>query len=165
DGQEIAFYRSSDHDIGIYVVSALGGTAQKLYSGLSSSWTTGLSWSPDGKVLAFSASGADRNRTSIALLSLADSTTRSLTSPSGQEMDIAPAFSRDGSRLAFVRGNIAGGAADLYVIPSTGGTPKRLTFDKGTRVGPTWTSDGHDVVFSSERGGSIGLWRISASGG
>lgn len=166
DGQQVAFYRRSDHDIGIYVVPALGGTAQKLYSGRSSSWTTGLSWSPDGNVLAFSpSSGADKNRTSIALLSLTDSTTRWLTSPSDQEMDIAPAFSRDGSRLAFVRGNIAGGAADLYVIPSAGGVPKRLTFDKGTRVGPTWTSDGHDVVFPSERGGSIGLWRISASGG
>jgi len=167
DGRQVAFYRDTDHSIDIYVVPALGGTAQRLYTGLSSTWTRGLSWSPDGKALAFSASGAaDKNRTSIALLSLADSTTRSLTSPSGQEIDINPAFSPDGSTVAFVRATLAGAVADLYVIPSTGGMPKRLTFDsRWIKGAPTWTPDGRDIVFSSGRGGSIGLWRVSASGG
>src|SRR5262249_55762929 len=31
--------------------------------------------------------------------------------------------------------------------------------------GLTWTADGHDIVFSSMRGGELSLWRVPASGG
>ena len=56
--------------------------------------------------------------------------------------------------------------ADLFVVPVTGGEPKRLTFDNREISGPpAWTPDGRDIVFSSTRGGLASLWRISASGG
>jgi Tol biopolymer transport system component len=123
-------------------------------------------WSPDGKVLAFSDGQADKTHAWIALLSLVDSTTRPLTSPPGQNLDYAPAFSPDGSTLAFVRGIAAGVVEDLYVVPVTGGAPRRLTFDNAwINAPPSWTPDGRDIVFSSLRGGSSTLWRISASGG
>ena len=50
-------------------------------------------------------------------------------------------------------------------MPAAGGAPKRLTFDNCFIEGITWTPDGRDIVFSSLRGGSTTLWRISASGG
>jgi Tol biopolymer transport system component len=52
----------------------------------------------------------------------------------------------------------------LFVVPVTGGEPRRLTFDN-FGGSPVWTPDGSDIVFSSERGGLVSLWRISASGG
>ena len=166
DGRRVAFYRFSEHGTAVYTVPALGGTEQRLHAGFSGSWTAGLDWSPDGKVLAFSEGQEDKNRAWIALLSLADSTTRPLTSPSNQEYDTAPAFSPDGSTVAFVRGIVAGVVSDLYVSPVTGGTPKRLTFDKTWILGSlTWTPDGREIVFSSTRGGLGALWRVSASGG
>src|SRR5258708_39315232 len=54
DGRRVAFYRHIDDGSAIYVVPALGGTQQRLHVGRSSPWATGLNWSPDGKVLAFS---------------------------------------------------------------------------------------------------------------
>jgi Tol biopolymer transport system component/DNA-binding winged helix-turn-helix (wHTH) protein len=166
DGRRIAFYRHSEQGTAIYTVPALGGTEQRLHAGLSGPWTFGLDWSPDGKVLAFSDAQGDKNRAWIALLSLADSTTRPLTSPSSQEYDSAPAFSPDGSTMAFVRGIVAGVVSDLYVTPVAGGMPKRLTFDKTWIWGSlTWTPDGREIVFSSSRGGLGALWRVSASGG
>jgi Tol biopolymer transport system component/DNA-binding winged helix-turn-helix (wHTH) protein len=166
DGRQVAFYRCSEHGTAIYKVPALGGTEQRLHAGSSGPWTVGLDWSPDGKVLAFSEGQEDKNRAWIALLSLADSTTRPLTSPSSQEYDSFPAFSPDGSTVAFVRVIVAGVVSDLYIVPAAGGTPKRLTFDKTWIMGSlAWTPDGREIVFSSMRGGLGALWRISASGG
>jgi Tol biopolymer transport system component/DNA-binding winged helix-turn-helix (wHTH) protein len=166
DGRRVAFYRYSERGTAIYTVPALGGMEQRLHTGFSGPWAMGLDWSPDGKVLAFSEGQEDKNRAWIALLSLADSTTRPLTSPSNQEYDSSPAFSPDGSTLAFVRGIVAGVVSDLYVVPAAGGTPKRLTFDKTWILGSlAWTPDSREIVFSSTRGGLGALWRISASGG
>ena len=167
DGRRVAFYRDADHGTSIYVVPALGGTEHRLYTGLSSAWTTGLNWSPDGKFLAFADSHGETNHTWISLLSLADSSTRQVTFPSGPEIDYSPAFSPDGSTLAFVRGSIVGVVSDLYVVPTVGGVAKRLTFDNTWILGsPTWTPDGRDIVFSSDRGGGLnGLWRVSPTGG
>src|SRR5579862_1006426 len=167
DGRRVAFYRDVDHGTAIYAVSALGGTEQRLYSGLSSAWTNGLNWSPDGKVLAIADSHGETNHTWISLLSLADSSTRQLTFPSGPEIDYWPAFSPDGSTVAFVRGSIVGVVHDLYVVPTAGGIATRLTFDNTWILGPpAWTPDGRDIVFSSDRGGGLNsLWRVSPAGG
>ena len=116
--------------------------------------------------MAFSDIQADRTHAWITLLSLVDSTTRRLSSPKNQNLDYGPAFSPDGSAVAFVRGIAPGVVEDLYIVPTAGGEPKRLTFDNAWLFGPpTWTADGRDLVFSSWRGGLPSLWRISASGG
>ena len=166
DGRRVAFYRFWDGGgIAFYVVPALGGTEHRLHRVAFKPWSSGLSWSPDGSSLAFPGAQENESGTWISLLSLADSSTRRLTSPSGQDADYSPAFSPDGSRVAFVRGTLAGVVQDLYVVPTRGGEPKRLTFDRTWIKGsPTWTPDGRDIVFSSPRRGLLSLWRISASG-
>jgi Tol biopolymer transport system component/DNA-binding winged helix-turn-helix (wHTH) protein len=167
DGRRVAFYRFWDSGgIAFTVIPALGGSEHKLHKEPYRPWACGLDWSPDGSVLAFSATQEDKSNTWISLLSLTDSSTRRLTSPSEQDADYSPAFSPDGSTVAFVRGTLAGAVQDLYVVPTAGGESKRLTFDKTwIRGSPTWTPDGRDIVFSSARGGLASLWRISASGG
>jgi Tol biopolymer transport system component/DNA-binding winged helix-turn-helix (wHTH) protein len=168
DGQRIAFIRTGQRDESdaIYVVPSLGGTAHRLYAGLiDRTFMHGLSWSPDGKTLAFSERDPNDIHAWITLLSLAESSTRRLTSPSQQDHDFIPAFSPDGATVAFARGGIAGVVNDLFVVPATGGEPKRLTFDNRAIFGVTWTPNGRDLVFSSARGGIPILWRIPASGG
>jgi len=172
DGRQIAFSRRSHEGVEIYVIPALGGSEYRLWSGTSAlppPWMTSgrsIDWSPDGKVVAFSALQSDKTHAWITLLSLVDSTTRRLTSPLNQNLDYGPAFSPDGSAVVFVRGIAAGVVQDLYIVPTAGGEPKRLTFDNAWLFGPpTWTPDGRDIVFSSMRGGLASLWRISASGG
>ena len=104
-----------------------------------------FSWSPDGQSLLVSivpaASASEpEGRPSIALVSLADSSTRLVTSPPPQFSDWSPAFSPDGRLIAFLRSSGPGRVDDLYVVSATGGEPKRLTFDRRNIDGaPAWT--------------------------
>ena len=165
NGDRIAFARYSEKTVSIYVVPALGGTARRVYQG-ATAMAAGLSWSPNGNSLAFSESSSeDPTRARISVLSLADSSTRALTSPPAGWLDHEPAFSPDGNQLTFVRSTVAGVSNDLFVMPANGGQPKRLTFDNRPIMGPpTWTADSSEIIFSSNRAATTGLWRVSATG-
>jgi Tol biopolymer transport system component/DNA-binding winged helix-turn-helix (wHTH) protein len=165
DSRQIAFSRYSDGVMSILTVPALGGMEHLLYRG-PASMGGGLSWSPDGNSVAYSASpSADRTRSSISLLSLADYSTREITFPPPGYLDRSPMFSPDGQRLAFIRSTIAGVSNDIYVMSTSGGSPKRLTFDHRPIMGsPAWTADSREIIFSSDRGAATGLWRVSANG-
>ena len=102
---------------------------------------------------------------------------RRLTSDEGFE--IFPRFSPDGKSIAFA--GQYDGNTEVYLIPSTGGVPARLTVtatlsrdDIADRMGPnnlvmTWTHDGKNIIFRSrmkEFNDFKGhLFRISPQGG
>jgi Tol biopolymer transport system component/DNA-binding winged helix-turn-helix (wHTH) protein len=166
DGREIAFTRPTEQGIAIYAIPALGGIERRLYAGPATEFPHSFDWSPDGKSLAISETDRDRTHARITLLSFADSVTRGLTEPGEQDLDLEPAFSPDGSRVAFVRSNVGGMVSELYVVPTSGGKARRLTFDQRTIWSlPAWMPDGNEIVFTSSRSGSPSLWRISAAGG
>ena len=176
DGRTIGFARTGPMVTNLYTLPALGGTPRKIYSIEKNdkellAKAPDFSWSPDGRCLLLSIvpasnpSATDRGP-AITLVSLADSSTRLVTSPPPQFSDWSPAFSPDGKLIAFLRSSGPGHIDDLYVVAAAGGEPKRLTFDRRYIDGaPTWTPDGLDIIFSSARGGLSSLWRIAAAGG
>ena len=126
DGRQIAFYRyfEDGNGVAIYVVPAFGGTEHRLYTGPSNPSARGLGLvARRQRARLFGGADGLEGSLWISLLSLVDSTTRKLTSPSGEEVDYCPAFSPDGSTVAFVRGTRAGAVEDLYVVPTAGGVP------------------------------------------
>ena len=168
DNRQIAFTRFLKKGFSINLISALGGAEKMLYTAKSGvrGMCARLAWSPDGKSLAFSEPVADQSlNPRIAVISVDDLSVRPLTFPVVQEYDCEPAFSPDGSTLAFERGTIGGLAKDLFVVTVNGGDERRLTFDNSWGGTPAWTPDGTEIVFSSNRGGPLNLWRVSASGG
>ena len=70
-----------------------------------------------------------------------------LTSGSGTKSD--PVFSPDGSLIAFT-GDYDGNV-DVYVMPSEGGVPRRLTHHPGIDEVVGWAPDGKQVLFRSAR--------------
>ena len=68
-----------------------------------------------------------------------------LSSPAGQET--FPRFSPDGSQIAF-SGNYDGNT-DIYVIPSMGGTPERITHHPMVDRMLDWHPDGDRVLYAS----------------
>jgi eukaryotic-like serine/threonine-protein kinase len=168
DGRYIAFSRHSETEDAIYLVPALGGPERRLCSlTLIPGVVTRSDWSPDGKYLAYTESQPGQAGGSIFLLSVDGSEPRqAIKSPEGPETwDVLPRFSPDGRTLAFVRLFTAAGARDIHLVPMAAGELRRLTFDNTKVYGLDWTPDGESIIFSSDRLGETGLWKIRASGG
>jgi tricorn protease len=70
-----------------------------------------------------------------------------LTTGTGIETD--PVFSPDGSMIAFT--GEYDGNTDVFVIPTIGGVPKRLTYHPAADAAVGWTPDGKYVIFRSNR--------------
>ncbi len=169
DGRYIAFMRISETKGEIFILPALGGPERKLLT-TSGANPFGLlrfvSWSPDGRFLAFADQGPDEEPYAIFLVSVESLERHKLTAPPAEYLgDSYPVFSPDGKTLAFVR-VVSAAVSDIYLLSVVGGEPRRLTFGNPWIIGLDWTPDGSEIVYSSgllTSGNS--LWRISASGG
>jgi hypothetical protein len=88
DGQEIAFGRVSESEVAIFTVSSSGGGERKLLSlGPRTKWGqlgSGLSWSADGKLIAYSSKASAEQPFQISLLAPDSLEKRTLTSPPAQ---------------------------------------------------------------------------------
>jgi Tol biopolymer transport system component len=166
DGTQIAFARFTGPQRDIFVVPAEGGEEQKLATASMGPPDPGspLSWSPDGKLLAFTDRNSAEEPHGIFLFDLATSEKRRLTLPLDKKAyDAHPHFSPDGKSLAFSRS--AARLEELWIVPLSGGEARQLTFDRREIRGLDWTPDGTELVFSSRRGGQYTLWRVPIQGG
>jgi len=167
DGKYIAFVRFAEDPqlAGIYIASSLGGSERKVYAiDPRSNTKAQIDWSPDGRSLAFAERSSPDEPSRIYLLSLDNLDKSPVTSPPrGILGDSSPAFSPDGKNLAFVRDYLD--TQEIFIVPVGRGTPRRVTFDKRFIQGVSWNADGRNLIYSSNRGGTPSLWRISADGG
>ncbi|MGB6547077.1 MAG: winged helix-turn-helix domain-containing protein [Candidatus Acidiferrales bacterium] len=121
-----------------------------------------LSFSSDGKKLLYVAS--DRNG---SLESLPVSATgepagepRLLTSAEGCRI-LYPAFSPDGSRIAFASClGRAGEVSQICVMNSDGGNLQQLTVDATGGIDPSWYPDGHHILFESSSSAKRKLFSV-----
>jgi len=73
-----------------------------------------------------------------------------------------PAFSPDGSRLAYVA--TRDGQPQIWVMDADGSTPARLTNAPGPHGGPVFTADGQGVVYHALRTGHQQIFAQSITG-
>lgn len=71
--------------------------------------------------------------------------------------DVAPAWSRDGTRLAFASGRAGG--SQVFVVDANGNNPDQLTFDEQNDL-PVWLPDGEYIAFRTTDGSGLWWWRI-----
>lgn len=169
DGRELAFLRDDGNKFSIKVIAALGGVEKTIYTGLRAPFSYenyGLSFSPNGKLLAFSDWNTARQEGAIKLLSLEDSSARFLTSPPPGFCDRRPVFSPDGAELTFLRSTGPTEVDELFVASIVSGRVRPIMAESKNIFGPpTWTPSGGEILFSSDRGGLATVWRIPATGG
>jgi Tol biopolymer transport system component len=162
DGKHIAFKRQFDRRGALYSISSSGQDERKLVDLVNASPSSAFDWSPDGRQLVFSDSPPDAlEHQAIYLYDLQTTKKRQLTSPPLNIWgDSYPKFSPDGRTIAFKR--VTGvWVDDIYLISSSGGGLRRLTYDGRGIWGLAWMPDGKSLLLSCQRNGTIfSIWRF-----
>ncbi|HUF28721.1 MAG TPA: protein kinase [Gemmatimonadaceae bacterium] len=158
DGERIAF-RSSRDGGGIFVMGRTGESLRRVTNG-----GYRPTWSPDGEQIAFVTENVEMNpgnsegQSELWVVNADGGGARRL--PTGDAT--LPAWSPGGHRIAYYRRLGAPAQGDIWTIGRDGGEAVRLTTEAERDWSPAWSPDGRYVYFSSNRGGSMNLWRIPA---
>jgi Tol biopolymer transport system component len=152
-------------------VPALGAELVQLTTGPGND--TEAAWSPDGQRIVFQ---TDRDGTlDLHILDLATKVRTPLAAGPGHAA--FPAWSPDGkwvvySYACFTKTALEGqeDGYNLFLIPATGGPPRRLTRGRHRDYCPAFLADGKTIWFSSDRGvkdksNAVSLHAVSVDGG
>jgi Tol biopolymer transport system component/DNA-binding winged helix-turn-helix (wHTH) protein len=160
DGTQIAFHRMAGPDTGIYVVPALGGVEKRLRSThmvLGSSHNPPISWSPDGKWIAYREYQPAEQGYRIHLLSVETLEVRQVFHVAECLQEGLPAFSHSGKLLAYgCLLKTGGNEVGIYTIATAGGIPTLVTRFRtglGYAMGFAWTADDAKFILSRPQTG------------
>jgi Tol biopolymer transport system component len=141
---------------GLWIVNANGSGLRRLRAGRGATEGIHPAWSPDGRTIVFGWTGRSPHPWGrLAAVRPDGSGYHVLVRPRAGARDdelIFPAWSRDGSRLAFMRVDHRASRAgrELVVADARGQhrrTLARLPFNPGRQGGPTWSPDGASIAF------------------
>ena len=151
DGKSIAFISDQSGREEIYLIAADGAGPARKVTDLDS-LKTSLAWSPDSKSLAFVTS--DRKLITIG----SDGKNVKELGSSNHGPIGNPAWSPDGKLIAYAKADVTR-ASDIYLIPSSGGEEKKITFDSASESNPRFSADGTKVYFVRREGDATGETR------
>ncbi|KAF7598646.1 MAG: Tol-Pal system beta propeller repeat protein TolB [Candidatus Dactylopiibacterium carminicum] len=118
-----------------------------------------LSWSPDGKRLAYVS--FEKRKPVVYVSTLATGARTVLANYKGSNS--APAWSPDGQQLALTL--TRDGHSQIYLVNANGSGLRRLTNSSGIDTEPFFSPDGSMLYFTSDRGGSPQIYRQPLAGG
>jgi Tol biopolymer transport system component len=153
-------------DTGIYIVPALGGPERRLRSTrIPNNDFAIISWSPDGKWIAFADQLPSEEQTKIYLLSAETLETRRIPISPMCVSEGLPAFSHNGEYLAYGCFRNDDEAA-IYSLPLPDGMPKMIVPFMVDPNGLTWSADDKKLIYSRWKGrGSDELGEVTVANG
>ncbi len=89
--------------------------------------------------------------------------TRQVQLTSGTAADTQPAWSPDGTRIAFAR-SLGGCCSDIYVMDADGTNVTQVTTGPDPDNAPTWSPDGTQLAFHSLRGANYDIYKVNVNG-
>ncbi len=179
NGQRLAFVGDFGYGGDLVAMNADGSNKLRVRSGCGEG-ASHPAWSPDGTQLVYACRGRPTEGWDIALISADGSGMRMLTTTGSTYLnpnpgaapgyyagsDYQPAWSPDGSRIAFVRMLAVDrntSTIGLYTIAPDGSQLRKLV-DLSAGF-PDWSPDGRKLVFSSNPGDGTHVYEVNSDGG
>jgi Tol biopolymer transport system component len=119
-------------------------------------------WSPDGKEIVFATAPISHTpldrpiKSELWVADVETGETRLLSKGDG----VQPSWSPNGQRIAYWALPEGRSQRDIWTLSVEDGEPRSVTQDAAVDWNPVWSRDGRYLYFSSDRGGSMNLWRV-----
>src|SRR5580765_6681108 len=165
DNRFIAFSSSREDSRGIFVMTSAGQGARRLTNG-----GFDPSWTPDGREIVYSTESGRRTPdarqvpSELWAVNVESGLKRRITGTDA----LGPGVSPDGRFVAFWAVPVdasgtqfAGVNRDIWIQPMAGGPRIQVTRSESTDWNPAWSADGHFLFFSSDRSGTMNIWRVA----
>lgn len=152
DASTIAFV-TSDGGTGTQIATiGVDGTGMKVITSGVPSYGDPV-WSPDGTQIAFV--WAPHSQADLYVMNADGSNVRRITAEATEQIE--PQWSPDGTTLVYVDMGKDdqvdpqfSATADIWTVPSNGGTPTRLTTEDGPDAYPDYSPDGTEIVYARD---------------
>jgi len=174
-GESIVFHSDRDGDYEIYAVNADGsGSAVPLTN--NAAWDGDARRSPDGTKIVFT-SNRHEGGTDIYVMNSDGTDQERLTFTYSGRSSADPSWSPDSQRIVFSSqlGGSNCNADEIYVMDADGSNQTPLTINSGDDEcnfgepdywdrNPSWSPDGTQIAFASQRDGRYGIYVMNADG-
>jgi len=162
---EVAYPPFCCEDDGSFWDSALPGvfTSSRFVQTDPVTHVANVAWSRDGKRVAFDGPATSLGTGHALYVQNADGTGLAQVGR-GDLLRYNPAWSPDGTKLAFVQDNGAAGSGDIYTITTSGGSLTRLTTSSGWDGEPDWSPDGTRIAYHCMSGNRDHICQMTPTG-
>ena len=156
DGIEIAMYSNKNGEMGIYIISMIDGKfLKRLIKGNKTSefeelhiLKPGISWSPDGEKIVFSAKSGDSD--ALFIKDVNKNKNYDIKKTFNLEGIFRPSWNPQNNKIAFVGNN--GMSSDIYIYDIDTDELKNITNDWFSDVQVSWHPNGKELLIISDRG-------------